>query len=201
VVICAALIVSFVPALPDAFLTFSPTGKVPCLIDSGLVVWDSLGIVEFLAEQYPQVWPDERAARAWARCASAEMHSGFAMLRAICTMNCGLRVRIATFPAGLQRDIDRIDQLWNEGLDRFGGPFLAGEQFSAVDAFFAPVAFRMQTYGLAMSPRALQYAEQLRQRPAMREWYTAAVQEMWRDAEHEDEVRHVGVILQDLRVN
>lgn len=184
---------------PADFFGFSPSGKVPCLIEGKTVVWDSLAITEFLAERYPQVWPADAAARTWARCAAAEMHSGFFDLRGTCTMNCGVRVKLKAIPAGLKNDLARLDALWNEGLSRFGGPFLAGPAFTAVDAFFAPVAFRIQTYNLELSPPALHYAEHLRALPPMQAWYAAALAEPWRDAEHEAEIAQVGTLLQDLR--
>ena len=184
-----------------AFREFSPNGKVPCLRDGDTVVWDSLAITEYLAERHPGVWPSDPVARAWARCASAEMHSGFGALRSQCTMNCGLRIRMPdNVSAALHADIARIDELWGEGLARFGGPFLAGKTFGAVDAFFAPVAFRIQTYGLTLVAPAATYAKRLRELPAMRSWYDDALQEGWRDPEHEDEARQSGVLLEDLRV-
>lgn len=186
-------------ATPTIYRTFSPSGKVPCLVDGDIVVWDSLAIFEYLAEIHPQVWPSHAVARAWARCAAAEMHSGFAQLRHICTMNCGLRVRMAEIGPGLQADLDRMDALWNEGLERFGGPFLAGNQFTAVDAAFAPVAFRVQTYNLPMSAGALEYVDQLLELEPMRDWYEAALREEWRDEIHEEEARAAGEWLEDLR--
>ena len=133
-----------------SFREFSPNGKVPCLHDQGETIWDSLAIIEYLAERHPGLWPEESRARTWARCASAEMHSGFGALRERCTMNCGIRVRLNDYPAALITDVARLNELWNEGLTRFGGPFLAGASFTAVDAMFAPVVFRAQTYGLAL---------------------------------------------------
>ncbi len=183
----------------NEFRRFSPTGKLPCLVDAGQVVWDSLGITEYLAERHAGVWPAEAAARAWARCAAAEMHSGFGELRNQCTMNCGIRVRLHAISPALQKDISRIDELWNEGLNHFGGPFLAGGKFSAVDAFYAPVAFRVQTYGLTLSATAQAYADRLLALPAMRDWYEAGIAETWREADHEAEARHAGTWLQDLR--
>jgi glutathione S-transferase len=184
---------------PSAFLSFSPTGKVPCLVDGDTVVWDSLAITEYLAELAPRVWPADRAARAWARAAAAEMHSGFGALRQQCGMNCGLRIRLAQTPPALQQDLARLDALWCEGLERFGGPFLTGAAFTAVDAFFAPVAFRVQTYQLTLSGQAMQYAQRLLALPAMQDWYAAALREAWRDQAHEDEVLALGQVLQDLR--
>src|SRR5271157_4437968 len=120
----------------DAYRKISPSGKVPCLIDGNTTVWDSLAIVEYLAERHAAVWPADGAARAFARCAAAEMHSGFGELRSRCSMSCGQRVRLKEFPPGLERDIARIGALWHEGLRRFGGPFLAGQTFTGADAFF-----------------------------------------------------------------
>lgn len=183
----------------DAFRAFSPTGKVPCLVDGATVVWDSLAITEYLAERFPQVWPEQAEARAWARCAAAEMHSGFPNLRNICTMNCGLRIRIDDIQPALMREVERIDTLWNEGLARFGGPFLGGSGFTAVDAFFAPVAFRIQTYALPLGATALDYAKRLLALPSMQDWYASALSEPWREEGHEEEARQAGVWLQDLR--
>lgn len=100
---------------------------MPCLVeqtaDGELAVWDSLAIVEYLAEQYPNTWPSDKAARAWARSASAEMHSGFAALRDECSMNCGVRVELNALSDTLSADLARLDALWQQGLERFGGPF------------------------------------------------------------------------------
>lgn len=142
---------------PD-FRTFSPTGCVPCLVDNQQTIWDSLAITEYLAETHPHVWPASRPARAWARSAAAEMHSGFTTVRSICGMNCGLRVKLHEWPAALIDAWRRIDELWCEGLQRFGGPFLGGAAFGAADAFYAPVAFRVQTYAPSLSVGAAQYA-------------------------------------------
>jgi glutathione S-transferase len=182
-----------------SFRMFSPTGRVPCLHDGGNVVWDSLGIVEYLAERHPGVWPTERTARAWARCAVAEMHSGFEALRRICTMNCGLRVRLGSIPADLEHDIARVGELWNEGLERFGGPFLAGRTFTAADAFFAPVVLRVQTYALKLPPVPAAYATRILDRPALQAWQAEALAEPWREPGHEAEARAAGRWISDLR--
>jgi glutathione S-transferase len=108
-------------------------------------------------------------------------------------------VALKEISPALQREFDRLDELWTEGLDRFGGPFLAGEEFSAVDAFFAPVAFRVQTYGIPLSERALAYAQRLRELAPMQEWYAAALQETERDEPHEAEARAAGEWTADLR--
>jgi glutathione S-transferase len=183
-----------------AFHAFSPTGKVPCLHDGEAVVWDSLAITEYLAERHAGVWPFDASARVWARCAAAEMHSSFGALRQTCPMNCGVRVRLHEVSAALQADLDRLDALWAEGLTRFGGPFLAGEAFTAVDAFFAPVAFRIQTYGLSLTGSAQAYAQRLLALPAMQQWYTQALQEPWIEPGHDAESLAHGSLLADLRM-
>ena len=181
------------------FRGFSPTGKVPCLHDGATVVWDSLAIAEYLAERHAGVWPADPAARAWARCAAAEMHSGFGALRNICSMNCGVRIRLHEVSDALKADLARLEELWVDGLVRHGGPWLGGAGFGAVDAFFAPVAFRIRTYGLQLGLTARAYADRLLALPAMREWDAAGLAETWRDAAHEAEIPLVGVLTQDLR--
>jgi glutathione S-transferase len=128
----------------EKFRKFSPSG-------TDAVVWDSLAIVEYLAEKEAGIWPDNASARAFARSASAEMHSSFSSLREICPMNCAITVALSSLNADLVRDVNRIDELWQEGLARFGGGFLAGERFTAVDAFYCPVAFNWQSH-LSRSP-------------------------------------------------
>lgn len=184
----------------EPFREFAPNGKVPCLHDQGDTIWDSLAIIEYLAERNENVWPSDSRARAWARCASAEMHSGFGALRERCTMNCGIRVRLDQIPAGLKKDIERLNELWNEGLARFGGPFLAGNAFTAVDAMFAPVVFRVQTYGLPLHGEAAAYAARMLSRPAMQAWYQDALNETWREPGHETEAKAAGAWIEDLRL-
>jgi glutathione S-transferase len=186
-------------ANPEAFRAFSPTGKVPCLVDGATTVWDSLAITEYVAERHGGVWPADAAARAWARCATAEMHSGFHALRNTCHMSCGLRISLHAVDAPLRADLARLESLWADGLARFGGPFLAGARCTAADAFFAPVAFRIQTYDPPLGADARRYASRLLALPAMQEWYTAALAETWRDAAHEAEARSVGIWREDLR--
>jgi glutathione S-transferase len=182
-----------------AFRAFSPTGRVPCLRDGETVVWESIAIVEYLAERHRGIWPEDASARVWARCAAAEMHGGFSALREHCSMNCGVRIRLHEMPAALRADIARIDELWSEGLARFGGPYLAGHAFTAVDAFYAPVAFRIQTYGLELGREAAAYAARLLNLPSMRRWEMAALGEAWRDLAHEEEAKRAGTWLEDLR--
>jgi len=185
----------------EDFSSFSPSGKVPCLHHHDLAVWDSLAIIEYVADLNRGAWPSDRAARAWARSASAEMHSSFAALRSVCSMNCGVRVALRSIDPVLARDLARLDALWTEGLKRFGGPWLAGRRFTAVDAMFAPVAFRVQTYGLELSPRAREWVDRALATTSMRTWYEDALREPWRDADHEADIDRVGVITQDLRLD
>ncbi|MEQ9900659.1 glutathione S-transferase family protein [Pectobacterium punjabense] len=192
--------VVFAPGMAQpAFKAFSPTAKVPCLIDGETTVWDSLAITEYLAEQHPDIWPADAKTRAWARCAAAEMHSGFTTLRNTCAMSCGVRVKLNEISPALSSDITRISELWQEGLTRFGGPFLAGKQFSAVDAFFAPVVFRIKTYQLTVSLEAAAYCEHLLALPAMQQWLQDALAETWREAAHEEEVTNAGEVVEDFR--
>jgi len=183
----------------EAYRRLSPSGKVPCLTDESTTVWDSLAIIEYLAERHEGVWPKNAKARAWARCAAAEMHSGFQSLRDICSMNVGLRIRMNTVSEGLQKDVDRIDSLWSHGLQQFGGPFLAGDRFSAVDAFFAPVVYRVRTYGLDLSEGAAAYVERVLALGSMQQWEAESLAEPWRDTEHEDIAFTVGTLLADHR--
>jgi glutathione S-transferase len=183
----------------DAFRKVSPSGKVPCLVDGESAVWDSLAIAEYLAERHGEVWPRDPAARAWARCAAAEMHSGFAELRNRCSMSCGVRARLKERPPALERDLERLQALFDDGLARFGGTFLAGARFSAVDAFFAPVAFRVQTYDLQLGADATAYLGRLLGLPAMKAWYAAGIQESFRDLPHEEEIAQMATVTQDLR--
>lgn len=158
---------------------FSPTSQVPALHDGGTVVWDSLAIAEYLAERHPHIWPQDAEARAWARSAAAEMHSGFAVMRTVCNFTL-LRADTPAITPGLRRNLERIDALWNEGLGRFGGDFLAAEHFGAVDAFYAPVALRLANHGLedALSGAAKAYAQRLLALPAMKEWLSDGLKEI-----------------------
>jgi len=183
----------------DDFRAFSPTGQVPVLIDGDRTIWDSLGITLYLAERHPSVWPADEAARAWAQCATAEMHGGFGAVRNDCTMNVGVRVATKPASAALKRQVARLGELWAEGLSRFGGPWLAGPDFSAVDAFYAPVAFRVRTYGLDVGSDGARWVAQILDHPAMREWENAALAETWREADHEAELAAAGTITADYR--
>ncbi len=183
----------------EQFRKLNPSGKVPCLVDGAAIVWESLAIAEYLAERHAGVWPEKANARAWARCASAEMHAGFSELRSRCSMSCGVRVRLYEFPPALERDVARIGALWSEGLARFGGPFLAGPKYGAVDAFFAPVAFRVQSYGLRLEREAAAYGDRLLASESLRSWYADALKEKFRDEPHEQEMQQMGQLVADHR--
>lgn len=161
----------------DKFKAFSPSGLVPCLIDGKQTVWDSLAICEYVYEAYPQVWPKDKHARAWARSASAEMHSGFTTLRKECAMNLSHHAPLEKISRELQTDLKRLQQLWQEGLTTFGGPWLAGDQFTAVDAFYAPVAFRIRSYQLPISNAAQQWVDRMVALSVMQEWLQAGLAE------------------------
>jgi len=183
----------------EAYRKISPSGKVPCLVDGDTVVWDSLSIVEYLAERHPAVWPQDPVARSWARSAAAEMHAGFSELRNRCSMSCGVLVRLTHLSPALVQEVARLSTLWGDGLQRFGGPFLAGSSFTAVDAFFAPVAFRVKSYSLALELPAAEYGGRLLALRSMQEWYAAALKETFRDQPHELEILSMGEVLEDLR--
>lgn len=185
----------------EEFRKFSPNAKVPCLYDGEQAVWDSLAICEYMAEFNERVWPKEISARTWARCVVSEMHTGFPALRNICGMSVGVRVKLFEKSSALLEDIDRIDEIWSEGLDKFGGPFLAGTKFSAADAFFAPVAFRVRTFDLSLSKAAQAYCDNLLSLESMRLWETQALSETWRDSDHEQEMSLVGNVIADYRLS
>ena len=171
----------------------SPTGKVPCLIDSGaagkLTVWDSLAICEYVNEAYAngRLWPADRTARARARSAAAEMHSGFAALRTHMSMDIRAR-KYERGAAALARedvaaDVARIRALWFDALAESGGPFLFGE-FSIADAFFAPVVMRFVTYGVELAPGLAAYRDRIVALAPMQQWIDDATAEVEDLGEH-----------------
>jgi glutathione S-transferase len=148
-----------------------PAGRVPVLEDDGVAVWDSLAIVEYVAERHPGVWPADAKARAWARSICAEMHGGFMALRMGMSMDVRARRPQRKRTPEMLADISRVETLWAETRLRFGagGPYLFG-RFSAADAYWAPVAFRFQTYGVAPQGEAGAYARALLAHPVVKEW-------------------------------
>ena len=181
------------------FRAFSPTGQVPVLQHEGRTIYDSMGIALYLADRHEGIWPENPDARAWAQCAASEMHSGFAALRNDCTMNVGVRVKPKPMSDALKANVARIRELFEDGLARFGGPYLAGSEFSAVDAFFAPVAYRVRTYGLDVG-KGQAWVDHIIAHPEMQEWESAALKEEWREVGHEEELRACGEVTADYRV-
>ena len=160
-----------------AILAHSPSGLVPALKDGDVAISDSLAICEYLAERFPdmQLWPAEPWTRAYARSAAAEMHSGFASLRGECPMDLAAWPKARTLSEATHKDIRRIVKLWTGMLTKFNGPYLAGEEWGIVDAFFTPVATRFRTYGVKLSDfgdrgPAARYAERLLERPEYKAW-------------------------------
>ena len=180
----------------DAFRDFSPSGTVPVLVDGDTNVWDSLGITLYLADRHPGIWPADAAAKAWAQCVVAEMHGGFVSLRRRCPMNVGVRVERLPDTPGLLRDVARISELFEDGIDRFGGLFLAGRDFTAADAFYAPVVFRIRSHGLDVAPKARDYVDRILALPAIQEWEKMALNEAWAD---DSELERSGRIIADYR--
>jgi glutathione S-transferase len=177
------------PGTKAGILRYSPTGKVPCLVDGQLTVWDSLAICEYVNETYAQgrLWPQDRATRATARAVTAEMHAGFAALRTHLSMDIRARKPArgaeAQRLAGVQADIGRIVALWTAALDASGGPMLFGE-FCIADAFYAPVVTRFATYGVELPPLLAAYGERVFALPPMRAWVAAAQAEVEELTDH-----------------
>lgn len=159
-----------------ALARWSPTGKVPVLIDDDLTIPESIAIVEYLAERFPDRcgWPATAPARAVARAVSAEMHAGFVALRTEMPFNCRARRRLALGPEA-SRDVQRVQAVWADCRERFGagGPWLFGA-FSPADAMYAPVALRFRTYGVSLTAPARDYADAVATHPAVQEWIAAA---------------------------
>jgi glutathione S-transferase len=164
----------------EKVLRHSPAGRVPVLIDGALAVWDSLAIAEYVAEKFAdrQLWPADAAARARARAACAEMHSGFGALRASMPMNVSTALPGRGWNVEVQRDIDRLCGLWRELRERHGhaGPFLLGA-FSVADAYFAPVIWRFNSYRPELPAAAQAYVRTMLDLPAMQVWAADAAAE------------------------
>lgn len=158
----------------------TPAGRVPVLVDGALVVWESLAILEYLADRFPDAgfWPDDPADRARARAMAAEMHAGFVALRSECPMNMAREVRAIAVSDAVAGDVARIEALWDEALARSGGPFLFGA-FSNADAMFAPVVNRLEIYALSTHEAVRRYSEAMKALPAWSEWEQAGRAEPW----------------------
>jgi glutathione S-transferase len=178
-------------------LARSPAGKVPILIDGDVRVWESLAILEYAAEKFPdkQLWPADAAARAHARAVSTEMHAGFVPLRRECGMNMWRPPASKELSADARADIGRIQAIWTDARNRFGagGPFLFG-RFSAADAMFAPVVSRFETYAINVAEPVRAYMRAMIALPAWQEWRRAGLNETWvipRFEEHYPEVKRL----------
>ncbi|PTM57414.1 glutathione S-transferase family protein [Phreatobacter oligotrophus] len=173
----------------EAIRKLSPGGKVPALIDGDIVVWESLSIIEYIADRFPDrgVWPADPAARAHSRSIASEMHSGFQALRNRCPMN----VRRVPHPIVLGPEVEanvaRIVAGWTEARARFGagGPFLYGA-FSGADAMYAPVVSRFHCYAVPVPPEARAYMDAIMALPAWKDWMEAGLIEPWRLADSDD---------------
>jgi glutathione S-transferase len=161
-------------------LSFTHSGKVPVLIDGDVTIWDSLAIIEYVAERFPEarLWPEDRARRAHARSISAEMHSGFLALRNECGMNLHRPIGAIALSAEARANVARIEQIWIECRERYGktGPFLFGD-FSGADAMFAPVVHRFRTYAIEVAPEARDYIDTMMGLAAFQEWTRAGLAE------------------------
>jgi glutathione S-transferase len=163
-------------------LKHSPAGKVPILIDGDVRVWESLAILEYAAEKFPDVhlWPADPAARAHARAISTEMHAGFAPLRNECGMNFWRPPGKRALSAEAQANIARVQEIWSDARERYGagGPFLFGT-FTIADAMYAPVVSRFETYAVDVMPTVKAYMQAMIALPAWQEWRDAALREPW----------------------
>lgn len=169
------------PTTQESLRQYSPSGRVPVLLDGSLVIWESLAICEYLAEQFPAagLWPTDPLARAIARSVSHEMHSGFRALRQWMPMDCRATLPGQGREPGVQEDIERVTQLWKECRHQFGagGDFLFGS-ITIADAMYAPVVSRFLTYGVELDPVCAAYREAIWQWPALQEWVAAAREEV-----------------------
>lgn len=162
------------------FRKISPTGRVPVLHHGSVRVWESLAIIEYAAELFPEagIWPKDPAARAEARAISMEMLSGFRALRNACPMNIRRKPAPIDLPDGVMDDVGRIETIWKDALARSGGPFLFGA-FSAADAMYAPVVNRFEIYCLVKDEAVLAYMTRMKAHPAWQKWQAAALAEPW----------------------
>ena len=176
------------PTTRKRILAHSPNGKCPSLHDGAISVWESLAIVEYIAEKYPDkaIWPKAKAARAYARSLSSEMHAGFQALRQHCPTNFRRPVRKLELNEAVEADVARIEAAWAEARKTFGaaGPFLFG-RFSAADAMFAPVVNRLHVYDVKVKKATRDYMDAIMALPAWKAWIKDAEAEEWRMDKYE----------------
>lgn len=158
---------------------YSPSGRVPVLLNGDVRVWDSLAIAEYLNDLYPEkeLWPTKIEDRALARSVSAEMHSGFPAMRQQLSMNVTKRFPTPALTDDTQNDLRRVFEIWNDCLTRSGGPFLFGSKFTIADAMYAPVTTRMTSYSIPLTGAIEKYVQTVAALPALQEWVQAAQSE------------------------
>jgi len=168
---------------------YSPSGKVPVLIDGDVVIWESLAIISFLADRFPEkgIWPQGEAARACAKAISMEMHGGFQALRQACPMNLGKRFAPRDLGEKVAADVARIEAIFSDTRKRFSasGPFLFGDSFTAADAMFAPIVTRLETYQIPVQSETRTYMDAIQSHPAFQRWTSEALREAWHIPEFE----------------
>jgi len=182
------------PETRAQMLAYAPTGKCPALVDGDVVIWETLAIVEYLAESFPQtpIWPREKPARALARALASEMHAGFTALRGHCPTQYRRPVRKLALTPQVEADVARIEAAWADARKRFGqeskmsGPFLFGA-FSAADAMFAPVVNRLHIYDIPVQPETRAFMQAMMALPAWKDWEAGAKEEPWSIA-HYDQI-------------
>jgi glutathione S-transferase len=169
------------PGSREEILRHSPAGQVPILIDGVATIWETIAILEHLAERYPaaHLWPEDTAIRAHARSIAAEMHAGFQALRKACPMNMWLPPKQRPIPEEATENVRRINAIWFDCLARYGGPFLFGAGFGAADAMYAPIVARFNSYGILESPKCHRYMDAVMALTPWQEWTDAALKEKW----------------------
>jgi len=176
------------PESRSRVLEYSPSGKVPALLDGDTTVWESMAIIEYLAEKFADrpIWPRDGKARAHARAISNEMHAGFQALRQGCPMHLGARFATPELTEPLKANVDRVEDIWSEARNRFSGgsgPFLYGA-FSAADAMYAPVVTRLDTFQIPVRETTRAYMDAVLAHPAYLEWRGSALKEPWTIADY-----------------
>lgn len=168
------------------YLQFSPAKKVPVIQHGDLTVWDSLAIMEYLAESYPakNLWPNDMCMRAHARSIACEMHGGFMDLRSQCPMNINRKPSRLQLTEDTLSDVERVEMIWSDCLNKYKGPFLLGE-FTIADAMFAPVVNRLQAYQIKVSEVTRDYCSTITELDAWKQWVKAAKEEPWKIAHAE----------------